>query len=109
MDWTVVISELSDTFGMSQPEIAAACNCGQSTVSGLVTGVTKDPRHSTGQKLLALLETKRREAAEQGTTSPKQVRPADRRDPARRHVFPDLDRRAPASEGAGAVDTLTTK
>jgi predicted transcriptional regulator len=69
MDWTVVISELSGTFGMSQPEIATACGCGQSTVSGLATGVTKDPRHSTGQKLLALLEAKRREAEKKAVTS----------------------------------------
>jgi hypothetical protein len=101
MDWTVVISELSGAFGMSQPEIAAACGCGQSTVSGLATGVTKDPRHSTGQKLLALLEAKRLEAATKAVQSPPPARGAraQRRDPARVNEFPDLDRRSPAQVG----------
>jgi hypothetical protein len=99
MDWTVVISELSGTFGMSQPEMAAACQCGQSTISGLATGVTKDPRHSTGVKLLKLLDEKRAAAAasaEALPTLPPRRAPGERRDPAGANQFPDLDRRAAA-------------
>ena len=40
--------------GMTQPEIAKACDCGQSTISDMLRGKTNDPRTSLGLRLLAL-------------------------------------------------------
>jgi transcriptional regulator with XRE-family HTH domain len=40
--------------GMTQPQIAAACGCGQATISDLLRGNTTEPRHSLGQRLLRL-------------------------------------------------------
>jgi transcriptional regulator with XRE-family HTH domain len=53
MDWQKLIAELQD-HGYTQPQIAAACGCGQSTVSELSLGKTKEPRHSLGEALRAL-------------------------------------------------------
>lgn len=61
MDWKLIISELQ-ALGMSQPQIAAACGCGQATISDLASGKTKDPRDSLGQALRALLKKSRRKA-----------------------------------------------
>lgn len=58
MDWKLLIAELQ-SLEMTQAQIAAACNCGQSTVSELAKGVTKDPRHSIGEALRKLLLEKR--------------------------------------------------
>ena len=69
VDWTALISELQ-SLGMTQQQMASNCRCGQSTISELAKGVTKDPRHSIGQALLRLLEAKRREAAEKGIAPP---------------------------------------
>lgn len=63
MDWKAVIAELLDEHGMSQPQIAAVCNCAQSSISAIARGETKDPRHSIGDHLLTLLEEKRRALA----------------------------------------------
>lgn len=67
MDWKSLIAELQ-AFGLSQGVIAERCRCGQSTISELSKGVTKDPRHSIGEALRRLVEEKRAE---------KQAAPAD--------------------------------
>lgn len=94
MDWPAVIAELQQ-LGMKQPQIAAACGCRQSTVSELARGATKDPRHSTGEALRKLLDTKRGEAAEKAEppATPPDGADGERRDAARGNDFPDLDRR----------------
>lgn len=61
MDWKSLISDIQ-TLGMSQPQIAAVCGCGQATISDLVSGKTKDPRHSLGVSLIALRDRLRLEA-----------------------------------------------
>lgn len=53
MDWKQLIAEIR-AGGLSQPQIASACGCGQATISDLASGVTKDPRDSLGQALRAL-------------------------------------------------------
>jgi len=55
MDWKSAIASLQGR-GLTQPQIAAWCGCGQSTISELAVGRTKDPRDSTGQALRSLLE-----------------------------------------------------
>lgn len=62
MNWPNVIGELSE-LGYTQPRIAEECNCGQATVSDLARGETTDPRFTTAQALLDLLERARREKA----------------------------------------------
>lgn len=69
MDWKAVIAELLDVHGMSQPQIAAVCNCAQSSISAIARGETKDPRHSIGDHLLSLLEEKRRGLAAQAASA----------------------------------------
>jgi transcriptional regulator with XRE-family HTH domain len=63
MDWTKIIAEIQK-HGYSQPQIAAICGCAQATVSDLASGMTKDPRHSLGQRLQELLNTCRIDAGE---------------------------------------------
>lgn len=53
MDWKQLIAELMAR-PMSQTQIAAACGCGQATISDLASGNTKEPRHSLGEALRAL-------------------------------------------------------
>lgn len=53
MDWTKLIAEIQKC-GLSQPQIAAKCECAQSTISDLASGTTKEPRHSLGEALRAL-------------------------------------------------------
>lgn len=72
MDWKSAISELQ-AFGMTQPQIAAACGCQQTTISALATGKTQDPRDSLGQKLRTLLATKRLESAKERPPQPDPV------------------------------------
>lgn len=62
MNWKNAIAELQG-FGLTQPQIAEVCGCQQTTISALATGKTKDPRHSLGERLRALLAAKQREAA----------------------------------------------
>ena len=63
MDWKSLIAELQG-LGLSQTQIAEVCGCGQSAISGLARGVTKDPGWSIGERLRRLLEAKKAEAAE---------------------------------------------
>lgn len=51
--WPTIIRGLTAS-GLTQPEIARLCHCGQSTVSDLLRGATTDPRTSTGLLLLGL-------------------------------------------------------
>lgn len=44
--------------GMRQPEIAQHVGCGQSTISDLMRGATKEPRYSLGQKILTLAQAR---------------------------------------------------
>lgn len=53
MDWKLLIAELRDG-GLSQPQIAALCNCAQATISDLASGTTREPRWPLGQALRAL-------------------------------------------------------
>lgn len=63
-DWSALVMELTDVHGMSQRQIAGYCVCGQSAISELARGETKDPRHRIGEALRALRVLKRREASE---------------------------------------------
>lgn len=53
IDWPRILGDLIAT-GMTQPRIADACGCGQSTVSELLNGRAKNPRTDTGLLLLKL-------------------------------------------------------
>lgn len=55
MDWKLLIADIQ-AHGLTQPQIAAICGCGQATVSDLASGTTKDPRHTLGEALKALHE-----------------------------------------------------
>ena len=55
MDWKSLIAEIQ-AHGLTQPQIAALCGCGQATVSDLANGKTSDPRHTLGESLKALLD-----------------------------------------------------
>jgi predicted XRE-type DNA-binding protein len=57
MNWTSIISRLQER-GLSQAQIAAACGCGQATISDLARsgGGTKEPRFSLGKALIALAD-----------------------------------------------------
>lgn len=53
MDWKKLIAEIQAQ-GLTQPQIAERCKCGQATISDLVGGRTGEPRHSLGEALRAL-------------------------------------------------------
>lgn len=57
MNWTSIIARLQER-GLSQAQIAAACGCGQATISDLARagGGTKEPRFSLGNALVALTD-----------------------------------------------------
>lgn len=55
MNWKTTISALQK-HGLTQPQIAFACDCGLTTICDLGNGKTTDPRHALGQALLGLLE-----------------------------------------------------
>lgn len=69
MNWKKLIAEVGAT-GLSQPQIAAMCGCGQATISDLVNGKTSDPRHSLGEALRALRARVCAEAATPTTPEP---------------------------------------
>lgn len=43
--------------GITQPQIAAGVGCGQSTISDLIRGATREPRYALGQRLIAIAHT----------------------------------------------------
>lgn len=51
--WPEIIRKLVLS-GLTQPQIAEACKCGQSTISDMLNGKTTDPRTSLGLRLLAM-------------------------------------------------------
>ena len=53
IDWPQIIDALKAK-GVTQPDLALACGCGQATISDIRRGNTKDPRTSLGLRLLAL-------------------------------------------------------
>lgn len=101
MDWKQIIGRLQAS-GMSQPQIAARCRCGQATISDLASGKTSDPRHSLGQAL-QLLAREVEEAASRQPAAASVGSTADRRvdhETAAQYANTLVDRRAPAGEGA---------
>ena len=60
MDWKLLIAQLR-AIGLTQEAIADYCKCGQSTVSELSTGKTKQPSYSLGESLTALHKKHRRQ------------------------------------------------
>lgn len=53
IDWPNIIRALVAS-GLTQPQIAEACRCGQSTVSDMLNGKTQDPRTTTGLLMLSM-------------------------------------------------------
>jgi len=53
MNWPHILRSLVKS-GMTQPQIAAVCQCGQSTLSELLHGKTRDPRYSLAASLIKL-------------------------------------------------------
>lgn len=51
--WPALLAGLIQS-GLTQPQLAAAAHCGQSTISDLLNGKTADPRTSTGLALIRL-------------------------------------------------------
>lgn len=65
MNWSQLVLSIQAA-GWSQPQIAAACNCAQSTISDIAAGRTKDPRFSIGKALIDLAGGADRLAEEHG-------------------------------------------
>lgn len=61
IDWPALIRSLV-TSGLTQPQIAEACACGQSTISDLLNKRTTDPRVSLAFKLMKLAKDRGIEA-----------------------------------------------
>jgi transcriptional regulator with XRE-family HTH domain len=59
MDWQSLIADLKAR-NFRQEDIAALCNCKQSTVSDLARGITKRPNVEFGLALLALHKSRRK-------------------------------------------------
>jgi len=53
--WTSTIATIQKR-GLSQAQIAAACNCGQVTISDLARGKTKQPHFALGLALTKLVQ-----------------------------------------------------
>ncbi len=62
MDWKTTITEIAST-GLTQKQIAAYCDCGQSNISDLLLGKVKSPSYDLGDKLLRLRRRRRRKLA----------------------------------------------
>lgn len=54
-DFAQIVRDLK-VKGYTQSDLAAACGIGQSSISDIATGTTKDPSYSVGAKLLRLAE-----------------------------------------------------
>lgn len=52
--WKDIIAAIQASRGWTQPQIAKATGCAQTTISDLATGKTTEPRYSLGQALLEL-------------------------------------------------------
>jgi hypothetical protein len=51
--WRVMLGELKRA-GMTQMQIAQHCRCDQSTISALSNGRAEEPRHTLGERIIAL-------------------------------------------------------
>lgn len=51
--WRLMLSDLK-RHGMTQMQIAEHCGCEQSTISALSNGRAEEPRHSLGERIIAL-------------------------------------------------------
>jgi hypothetical protein len=51
--WRLMLAHLKRA-GMTQMQIAEHCGCDQSTISALSNGRAEEPRHSLGERLIAL-------------------------------------------------------
>jgi hypothetical protein len=51
--WPTIVSDLLGA-GFDRPGLASAVGAGVSTINELARGVTREPRHALGQRLLAL-------------------------------------------------------
>lgn len=60
MDWQLLIADLQKR-GLSQSQIATACNCGQATISDLANKPEREPSFKLGQALIALRKKRRPE------------------------------------------------
>jgi hypothetical protein len=69
MNWKTTISEIQ-AYGLTQPQIAAACGCAQATNNDLANEKTKEPRHSLGQSLLRLKDRLHFEAVNKPASAP---------------------------------------
>jgi predicted XRE-type DNA-binding protein len=59
MNWQSLIADLRAR-NFRQVDIAAICNCKQSTISDLATGETEQPSFALGQSLIALHKSRRK-------------------------------------------------
>ena len=62
MNWQSLIADIQ-TRGMSQSQIASACDCGQATVSELANGKNTNPSFKLAQALIALHKSATRRRA----------------------------------------------
>jgi transcriptional regulator with XRE-family HTH domain len=58
VNWQLLIADLQQR-GLSQSQIASACNCGQATISELAKGKNDNPSFRLGQALIALQRRRR--------------------------------------------------
>jgi hypothetical protein len=54
-DFRALVASLKAA-GYTQADMAAECGCGQSSISDIATGVTKDPSYSVGAALMRLAQ-----------------------------------------------------
>lgn len=54
IDWPALIRDIRQLGRMRLIDIAIDCECSEATLSDLVTGRTREPRHALGERLRAL-------------------------------------------------------
>lgn len=74
MNWKKLIADLAER-RVTQKQIAAACGCGQASVSDIASGATKDPRASIALALLALAKKHRIKVEEAPKEAPEPHQP----------------------------------
>ena len=69
MELPALIAALQTRGNMTQPQIAAACECAQSTISDIATGKNKRPSYQIGKVLETLFDQlQKQDAAAPATT-----------------------------------------
>ena len=63
MDFKNIVERLISA-GWTQHELASECDCGQSTLSDILSGKTKEPRFSLAKKLIDLSKESEQEGVE---------------------------------------------